>query len=228
MNSDYSLEKDRYLPLYAIYGGNIEIIRLLMNKGIQILDKKEAFNYTFHTSQSASFHHSDLMKWLIQSMEFSKKQLVPIILKETFFECVKSNFIDGLLFCIEQNCDINSVDQYNQSLLMVSIQNKSYAALRLLIEWGVNVRIKSNNGWEAIHYAAVSNEQKALEMLLNAYKDKLDLNVQTSDGNTPLHLSLINSNILNYQILIQNGSNENIQNKANKSPKDIYEQFASK
>ena len=84
--------------------------------------------------------------------------------------------------------------------------------------------IDKENGKTLIHYTAEKNLALSTNLLIKKLKRegfknlRRVLNIRDKEGNTPLHLALLNSeNIKLIQILVKNGANINLTNSENKS-----------
>ena len=75
-----------------------------------------------------------------------------------------------------------------------------------------------------LHYAAKKSDL-AVDALLQAGKNKVKLDVQDMDGNTPLHLSLTYGKVPAALALIEAGSQYKIKNKDGDTARDLAERF---
>jgi len=81
--------------------------------------------------------------------------------------------------------------------------------------------IDSSLGRTAVHFAVARNNVEALRYIVGAFHDKLDLNVQDFQGDTPLHLACRNGLEPIVEILCDGGASPTCgKNKAGKLPID--------
>jgi predicted FMN-binding regulatory protein PaiB len=109
----------------------------------------------------------------------------------------------------------NELDQimgpggYNNMIALLSSQIDFNAE-------GLNTAIDDGNGNEDFSVLLLCAKLEfpiLLETLLQGHEEKhINLNIQNSDGNTPLMIAVINNRVNNVSLLIQAGANLNIQN----------------
>ena len=84
-------------------------------------------------------------------------------------------------------------------------------AIKTLVQLGCNIKVVDEDGLGALHFTAESNMPGTMQFFI----DKgLDINQQTFDGGTPLHLS----DIRTMPILLRNGANMGLKNKLGLDP----------
>lgn len=172
-------KQDRNILEFAIIGGNDEIIQNIEMVGIDIREKREVLERTFYSSKAALCHHFDIMNYIIEKEEESCSLLL-----DAFFSSAKSNFVQGIFYCLEKGVNINSKNSFGLNALMIAIQNRSYAVMALLIDKKISLTDSTKNGWTVVHYAAVSSEIHSLKLLL-PHLTKSDLDKQNDEGFTP-------------------------------------------
>ncbi len=72
-----------------------------------------------------------------------------------------------------------------------------------------------------LHHVSMQKDPKSVENIEELVLRSADINAQTQDGNTPLHLAIAKGYTKNIQILLQKGADINILNNDNKSPVDF-------
>ena len=78
--------------------------------------------------------------------------------------------------------DVNEKDPFGITALMYAVCYKHNSIVKLLLDQpAVDVNVKSNNGWTALHIAAGSNNAEGARMLL-LHKDFNSANVTNNDG----------------------------------------------
>ena len=90
--------------------------------------------------------------------------------------------------------DVNEKDPFGITALMYAVCYKHNSIVKLLLDQpAVDVNVKSNNGWTALHIAAGSNNAEGARMLLQ-HKDFNSANVTNNYGNTALMFAVRNRN----------------------------------
>ncbi len=114
----------------------------------------------------------------------------------------KETFIKPLLAKGE---DLNNVDDFGQTPLMKAAENGNLEIVQLLIENKADVNKstlasqRSNRvGWTALHFAAMSGENKVIKELVN---DSAKINATTENGYTALSVAAANDKLLTVKLL---------------------------
>lgn len=103
---------------YAVAGGNTEIIRIFEQNNCEFDD--EAFYTSF------LYHQYDIQNWLYQ---FQPK--LPIY---SIHNCVISNNIGSMMFCIEEGININSYDSHGNTPLILAVKHMNHDVLHELLK----------------------------------------------------------------------------------------------
>lgn len=87
--------------------------------------------------------------------------------------------------------------------------------IKYLVEHGANINGNNANGRKIapIHLATMNSSEITLEPLKYLIQQKVDVNLQDADGNTPLFYAYGSQNREAIQLLQQAGADENIKNK---------------
>eukprot|EP01084_Bolivina_argentea_P105496 188919_1 len=116
-------------------------------------------------------------------------------------------------------CNLNDTFGSNgQSLLHLSVMRCHITTIRILLQNGFDVNIKTNYGNTPLHLlcttkrnSTIFNRQhRIIYVLIHYYK--ANVNARNEDGNTPLILCVINENIERIKLLIDLGADINAQN----------------
>ena len=98
--------------------------------------------------------------------------------------------INMVKLLIEYGADVNMFTKKSQSPLMVAVTNADLNIFKLLIEKGADVNIANNYGKTCMYYMQ-SNENHWIiwRAMVEAVKNKIDINHQDINGNTILHIN---------------------------------------
>ena len=66
------------------------------------------------------------------------------------------------------------------------MDNEGAGVIRVLLEAGVDINARGNNGWTALHVAADNEEAEVVRALLEA---GADMNAKGNNGRTALHVA---------------------------------------
>jgi hypothetical protein len=89
--------------------------------------------------------------------------------------------------------------------------------LKVMSNYFISLNLRDDNNLTPLHWACKLNNFAALKILLNFY----DINAKDIFGNTPLHYSVINQNLIITNYLLSKGASPYITNISNLSPIDL-------
>ena len=203
---------------YAIVGGNIKIVELLLSKNAAVTEHSELL-----LDHAVSNGRVDIVKLLIQhGVDISK---APSILDDN---SEMSNLLKSHGVPPE---DINALDNMGwPPLVYVCRGDKGEhpeKVLRLL-KLGADIDVRSNKGKSALHCAAKAGFLKVIDVLL---ENGIDIDAVDHNGESAL-IEAIKSTIKNrekqraaIEALLINGANINLKNSKDLTPMQIAQQM---
>lgn len=96
--------------------------------------------------------------------------------------------IEAIRQHIKAGSDLNEIDEYGSSPLIVAITFGKTEVARALIEAGANMEISNNEGATPLHLAALFCRTEIVEILLNNGADK---NAKNNSGFTALETTVV-------------------------------------
>ena len=231
---------------YAINGKNNELIKLLIENGIDVNTKTQSGDPILHLV----INDLELAEFLIEkgadvnARDRYEKTALHLAAQNNNFELFK--------LLIQNGADVNARDRYEKTALHLAAQNNNFELFKLLIQNGANINdkdildsrnslyyaIKYNNfemiefiiqnGADinitttikqkitALHLAALYHNVKLAKFLI----EKININARDSLERTPLHFATVkkNRNLDLPEFLIRNGAHIHAKDHNNKTP----------
>ena len=198
----------------AVYLGDIDIAKLLIENGADINTQKEFSDTPLH--KAVREKNFDLVKLLI---EYGADVNMQNHLGDTpLHRAVESARVDLVKLLIENGADVNIKDNAGWTPLHMAALNGYYDVAKLLIENGANVNIKGNTGWTPLHWAAYWNHINITKLLIEY---GADVNIKNESGCTPLHEAAFKERYDIVKLLIENGADPDIRNNEGKTFLDL-------
>ena len=111
--------------------------------------------------------------------------------------------------------NLNSLNQHDESPLMLAAINNQLQLAKVLIERGADV---NKAGWTPLHYAATKGHREMMRLLMDheAYIDS-----ESENGTTPLMMAAYYASPLTVKLLLEEGADPTLVNNANVSALDL-------
>jgi ankyrin repeat protein len=240
---------------YAINSGNLEIVKLLIEKNAQLNNIIK--NNKKYTALNAAIDagHNDIVDYLKTQSKFA--DFKDDFEKDNTYEIIK----------LIKNEDINSYDIQDNTYLLYAIKYGRLDIVQLLVQKGAQLNniIKNDKKYTALHAAVEGGHTPIVEFLINykqekdffnfnqfidavdkngntalhgaVYNNNLEIveflinnsagvNIKNNDGNTALHLAISSNSLVIIKILIENGADENLLNNIINFNNETKEQIA--
>ena len=122
---------------------------------------------------------------------------------EQFVAMCKQGDLEGVEDALLGGKDVNSIDGYGRTGLMLALEGRHTAVARLLLlRNGIDINICDTLGRTALHYAARKAENSEFLSTLLRRPELTNVDLKTFSGMTPLWLAVYNRTTLCVQILL--------------------------
>ncbi|MBV0900111.1 MAG: ankyrin repeat domain-containing protein [Wolbachia endosymbiont of Fragariocoptes setiger] len=142
--------------------------------------------------------------------------LTTIVNQQRMFVALEEGNIEELENCLRNGADINSRSINSWSALHFAAKGGNSTIIKLVLDKGLNYRMKDVDGQSLIHIASSYGRKDTVEFLIK----EMDLNINDEDNKrrTPLHVAAANGHNDTVKILLQNGGNTTNYDIAGLSP----------
>ncbi|KAK4072083.1 hypothetical protein Trihar35433_4147 [Trichoderma harzianum] len=178
-------------PLYqALADGTIEVATLLVNEGANVTTAAKDGRTPLHMALSLGTKGFSIAKILLQSNSATatsyaqakaKDEATPLHIAAEHGPSEAIELLRGL------GADVNALDDFGQTPLLISIYNKKWDIAELLIRGGANVDADERVGYAPLLGAVAGGSDRIVKLLLKA---KVDVDAIDEDGYSPLHLAV--------------------------------------
>ncbi|XP_041356777.1 ankyrin-3-like [Gigantopelta aegis] len=135
--------------------------------------------------------------------------------------------INVLLEHIKTIEDAPGIDQRNNdgdSPLHCAAYKGCCQKVALLLKYGASLSEPNDHDHLPLHCAARGGQWKTIELMLN-YGSTMDVDIQTQDGCSPLHLSCAKGHVVTVKKLVEKGADVNLANENGDGPIHCAAQF---
>ncbi len=196
--------------------GNLKILKLLLDKGVNVDVKDNFFDQTsLHTASYAGCYEaaSLLVEKGADVNAKDAKGDTPL-----FFAAMKGN---GKLVSLlaERGAFIDEKDNDCASPLLLASDSGNIGVIEFLLNRGAKVNVKTKKqGWTPLHKAAEAGNTEILELLI---LKEADVNAKDNDGDTALQNAVYNRHTASVKILINHGADVNSKNNSGQTPLNL-------
>ncbi|XP_012683118.1 receptor-interacting serine/threonine-protein kinase 4 [Clupea harengus] len=110
---------------------------------------------------------------------------------------------------LERGASINEADAQGRTPAQIACHHGQEQVVRVLLSRGVDVHIRGKDDWTALHLAAWQGHLGIVKLLVK--QAGADVDGQTTDGQTPLHLASKRGQYRVARILVELGANVHLQ-----------------
>ncbi len=205
--------------VYAIYADDKEMIRNIIAVKDINLNQADELNRTPLMAAIAT-QNTDLIRFLIGHNDVDVDRIDKKG-ETALLKAVKMGNLEYVNLLLEKNASVDLSGQNEYTPLMVAVSNENVPIVRRLLEVpGIDInRMAYDREYgtvSALHIAARAGNDQIMDLLLSAPSIRLD--VQNSDGQTPLHIAAIADNDGMVNRLIQAGAQVNLQDQVGSTP----------
>ncbi len=192
------------MPLhYAAWKGNVEIVKLLLDHGADLHETIVEQSVIHFAARSENVEVVSIL--LDKGADVNAKGFMEVT---PLMYAAARNDLKMARFLLERSADIQQKDIQGFTALYHAVENGSPEIIDFLISRGANVNeaSKTSYGYETPLYHAMLRGRIDNAILL-VTKYNANVNTQTADGSTPLHLAVYKGQKEMVDVLLQNKSN---------------------
>ncbi|CAG9861443.1 unnamed protein product [Phyllotreta striolata] len=204
---------------YAAYNGHTFVAELLISRDCMVnaCDKKDC--RPLHCA--VQMGHTDTAELLIKfGADINAKdrnQYTPL-------HVAAANGIDNVSrLLLNSGADVNAQNVYGNTPLHIACLNGHLGICQDLVASGANLEATNFRGQTPLHIAAASTH--GMDCLMYLLRQNVDLNCQSLDGRTPLHMTAIHGRFTRSKTLIDSGAQIDCADKNGSTPLHIAAQY---
>ncbi|KAK4078254.1 uncharacterized protein Triagg1_3270 [Trichoderma aggressivum f. europaeum] len=210
-------------PLYqALADGTIEVATLLVDEGANVAIAAKDGRTPLHMALSLGAKGFGIAKRLLQSDSSkatsyakakAKDEATPLHIAAEHGPSEAIELLRGL------GADVDALDDFGQTPLLISIYKKKWDIAELLIKAGAKVDADEREGYAPLLGAVAGGSDRIVQLLLKA---KVDVDAVDEDGYSPLHLAVSQHELNILQQLLKAGANiDAVSEAGNQTPLHI-------
>ncbi|XP_043484437.1 ankyrin repeat, PH and SEC7 domain containing protein secG-like [Leptopilina heterotoma] len=203
----------------AINEGNVETVKELLQKGININDQNgNGETILYHAVNAGHLMKEEkdfekLIKILLEfGAEINGKNKIGVTPLHVSAERGHEEICKMLLI---KGADVNAVNEHEETALHFAAQKGREETVKLLLEFGAKIDCKNVYGDTPLHFAADRGKKEICKMLLIK---GADVNALTRKKETALHMAVKNGHVETVKFLLEFGAEINCKNKNGATP----------
>ncbi len=175
---------------FAVNRNRLDVVRLLLDKGVDVLEKFEHESELFNNS--SILHHCMGRKVRIGTLQLLHDRGADINAKNSngyapLFMAILNHNADAVKFLLNAGANIEERDSQSRTPLLKAVSlDLNVEIVGLLVEKGADVNARDERGSTPLHGAATSGNSSAAELLLNA---GVEIDAQDAGGSTAITLA---------------------------------------
>ncbi|KAL3853729.1 hypothetical protein ACJMK2_017246 [Sinanodonta woodiana] len=182
----------------AGYGGNIHVLNILLEKGLDIKARTDTGANILHIS--AANCQLPMVEYLIETYPFLITQTNNIGTTAVHYAATGGN-LQILTALLEKGLDITAQNNDGKNVLHFSAETNHALMIKYLLESCTDLHKHTTKiGRTPLHYAASKGDVSMIEALLQAGSD---IHARDNTGANILHLAALNKNISTVHYLLQ-------------------------
>ncbi len=205
--------------LWAVYGGHLDMIELLIDRGADVMYKHAAFG----SAADLSFHgecqrgYSGVTEYLVsKGVAFDPNGIGPRGLNRLRV-AVMLGGTDMVRWLIDREADVDAASPRDGRVALLWAAQKGHLDIVIaLIDAGANVDVVDSTGITPIQWAVENGHVDVVESLLNAGA-RLDLR-ETTSGQGLMHKVSIYGHVDIARLLLTNGTEVNPKDNSQNTP----------
>jgi ankyrin repeat protein len=195
----------------ASYCGQVEVVRLIVNRGADINIRDANNNTALHLAAESG--RVDIIKLLLD--EGMSVNLTNTNDSTPLHVSAKFGHLEATKTLVERGAAINNTNKIGVTPLMVAAHFGNLETFRYLTKEGADINIRNNKNYSALHYAAGSGCVDIIKLLL----DKgISVNLPNKDKFTSLHVCAKFGQLDATKALVERGAAINNTNKDGVTP----------
>jgi ankyrin repeat protein len=173
---------------HAVSGANVEVAKLLLERGCKLLDKQSNADSAFHLACCQG--SLDMVKAIIDNCGLPTEEVLseqdstgqtPLHKAATF------NHTEIAKFLINLGANIDALDKFGRTVLLLAAQAGASECLRFLVSSGADSQVCDLGLRNVLHVAIEYGQDVAEAVLETSSVSAILLNGQDAHGFTPLH-----------------------------------------
>lgn len=194
-------------PLYqALADGTIEVATLLVNEGANVATAAKDGRTPLHMALSLGAKGFGIAKRLLQSDSIKAADYAKAKAKDEatpLHIAAEHGPSEAIELLHRLGADVDALDDFGQTPLLISIYKKKWEIAELLIKAGANVDADEREGYAPLFGAVAGGSDRIVQLLLKA---KVDVDAVDEDGYSPLHLAVSQNEVNILQQLLKAGA----------------------
>ncbi|XP_062619034.1 putative ankyrin repeat protein RF_0381 [Saccostrea cucullata] len=176
------------VALYAAQGGNVEVLKLLAQKGADMTNKNKDGSHIFHIACANS--KSEMCQYIIQNYPDMLDQINDNGWNVTLFAAKEGNV--EILELLEQNgVDLTYKNENGSNILHIACMQSKFEMCQYIIQHYPDMLHQVDyNGWNVALYAAQGGN---VEVLQHLAQKGVDMTYKNKDSCNILHIACANS-----------------------------------